>query len=278
MKIIQNNEIWLRNARGMNDYSEVEHGFQSFREALIESDEGKSFQKYITSNLPNVLDTLIKNFDGWLPSIRQQTYLACLSEHENSDDDHGRLSMWRAYGGKKSVALIFNSKPFTNDTDALETKFYPVTYRNSDYVRQYLHDLETRMREKNDIVRTMDSGELLSWLFELCKMMVLCVKHPGFREEREWRLVYSPEYEKSPHVLGSIESIDGVPQQVYKIRFQNMPDKNLTNATLPECLDRVIIGPSDDAPLLIDSFKKMLTEAGVQNASEKVFYSGIPLR
>jgi hypothetical protein len=278
MKVIQNNEIWLRNTRGMNDYSEVEHGLESFRTAFSDSVEGKSFRDYINTTFPGTIEELVRRFDGWLPSIRQQTYIACVSMHESSDDDHGRLSMWRAYGGKKSIALVFNNKPFTNDTDALKTTFYPVIYRNDDYARQYLSGLESRMRDNHQLLSGMAPDELLAWLFELCKTMVLCVKHPGFKEEREWRLIYSPDFEKSPNVMGSIESVDGVPQQVYKVKFKNVPDNNLTNATLPECLDRVIIGPSDDAPLLIDSFRKLLDEAGVQNPSEKVFYSGIPLR
>lgn len=278
MKVIQNNEIWLRNTRGMNDYSEVEHGFESFRKAFNDSAEGISFRKYINSNFPSTIDKLVSLFDGWLPSIRMQTYIACVSIHDSDDDDHGRLSMWRAYGGKNSIALVFNNKPFMNDTDALKTTFYPVTYRNDDYARQYLSNLESRMRDNHQLLIGMNSNELLGWLFEICKMMVLCVKHPGFKEEMEWRLIYSPNFEQSPKVRGSIESIGGVPQQVYKIRFENAPESNLTNASLPECLDRIIIGPSDDAALLIDSFRKLLAEAGVENPQEKVFNSGIPLR
>jgi hypothetical protein len=278
MKIIQNNEIWLRNTRGMNDYSEIEHGFESFRQAFTDSTEGKSFRDYINTTFPGTIEELVSRFDGWLPSIRQQTYIACVSMHERSDDAHGRLSMWRAYGGKKSIALVFNSKPFTNDTNALKTTFYQVVYRNDDYARQYLSGLESRMRDKHQLLIGMDSDELLGWLFEICKMMVLCVKHPGFKEEKEWRLIYSPDFEQSSKVMGCIESIGGVPQQVYKVGFENVPEENLTNATLPECLDRIIIGPSDDAPLLIDSFRKLLAEADVQDPTEKVFYSGIPLR
>jgi hypothetical protein len=278
MKVIQNNEIWLRNTRGMNDYSEVEHGFVSFRSAFKDSAEGQSFQNYINSTFPGTIDQLVSRFDEWLPSIRRQTYIACLSMHDSSDDDHGRLSMWRAYGGKNSIALVFNNKPFMSDSDALKTIFHPVTYRNVDYASQYFSGLESRMRNNQQLLISMDSDDLLDWLFEICKILVLCVKHPGFKEEREWRLIYSPEFEQSPKVKGCIESIGGVPQQVYKISFKNIPESNLTNASLPECLDRIIIGPSDDATLLIDSFIKLLAEAGVENPEEKVFYSGIPIR
>lgn len=278
MKVIQNKEIWLRNTRGMNDYSEVEHGFESFRKAFSDSAEGESFKQYINSVFPGTIEELVKRFDEWLPSLRLQTYIACVSMHDSSDDDHGRLSMWRAYGGKKSVALVFNAKPFTIDADVLKITFWPVTYRNDDYARQYLAGLESRMTGNRELLSSMEPDEVLDWLFELCKMLVLCVKHPGFREEREWRLVYMPEFEKSSSIIDSIETIDGVPQQVYKVRFENDSDKSIKHVSLPECLDRLIIGPSDDAPLLMDSFRKLLSKADVPDPELKVHYSGIPLR
>jgi hypothetical protein len=278
MKVIQNKEIWLRNTQGMNDFSEVEHGIESLRKAFMESKEGESFRNFIDSKFPGMMKEVFNRFDGWLPSRRSQTYIACVTVHGPCDDDYGRLSMWRAYGGAKPVALVFNSSPFQNDSSALNTTFYPVTYSDDGYVRKHLSNLEARMSDNERLMASLDSDELLGWLFELCKMMALCVKHPGFQEEQEWRLIYTPDIEQSPHVRGSIQTIDGVPQQIYKIKFENVPEENLTNATLPEFLDRVIIGPSDDAPLLIDSFCKILKEAGVPDPESKVHFSGIPLR
>ena len=37
-------------------------------------------------------------FNQQWPVIRSQTYVACISEHRNQEDVHGRLSMWRAFG------------------------------------------------------------------------------------------------------------------------------------------------------------------------------------
>ncbi|MGD1979648.1 MAG: DUF2971 domain-containing protein, partial [Akkermansiaceae bacterium] len=211
MKVIRNEEIWLRNTQGMNDFLEVEHGFESLRKAFKESKEGKSFQNFINTKFPGTMKKVFDLFDGWLPTLRTQTYIACVTVHGDREDEYGRLSMWRAYGGARPVALVFNSSPFQNDSSALNATFYPVTYSDDGYVRKHLADLEARMNDNEELMASFGSDELLGWLFELCKMMALCVKHPGFEEEQEWRLIYTPEIEHSPHVEGSIQTIGGVP-------------------------------------------------------------------
>jgi hypothetical protein len=43
---------------------------------------------------------------------------------------------------------------------------------------------------------------------------VTCLKHEGFREEREWRAIYCPRFYPSPLMGSDIEVIGGVPQLV----------------------------------------------------------------
>jgi hypothetical protein len=56
---------------------------------------------------------------------------------------------------------------------------------------------------------------------------VLCTKHPGFAEEAEWRVIHCPWWENSPHLLKETELIQGVPQPVYKIALEDIPEKGL---------------------------------------------------
>ncbi|MBW2318859.1 MAG: hypothetical protein JRF24_09310, partial [Deltaproteobacteria bacterium] len=75
-----------------------------------------------------------------------------------------------------------------------------------------------------------------------------------------------------------IETIDGVPQNVYQIPLEDNPSENVVGVAIPELIDRIIIGPSEYPIPIYEAFRVALDEAGVENSSSRVFISGIPLR
>jgi hypothetical protein len=119
---------------------------------------------------------------------------------------------------------------------------------------------------------------VFNWIFEVFKNIVFCVKHPGFKEEREWRVIYNPVYSKSEHIKSSIEVIAGIPQKVYKIPLKDIPDANFAGASIPDFIDRIIIGPNEHQTVLKNAFKELLLEAGCKDVDHLIYCSGIPLR
>lgn len=109
-------------------------------------------------------------------------------------------------------------------------------------------------------------------------MATVSLKHPAFREEREWRLIHLPFEQPSPHVKHATVTLGGMPQLVYKIRPENRPEENINGITLAELLDRIIIGPSQYAGPIYASLVEELTKAAVRDAAKKMIFSGIPLR
>jgi len=278
MSIIQNKEVWLRNVQCMNDYLEVEHGINCLVSSFKNENEGAKFKAVMESIFPGVIDEITKLFDGWLPSLRSSTYITCLSEHPTYEDKYGRLSMWRAYGGKRSVALVMNTSAFRSESDVFAAYTHPVEYQDTDSFNIEFGKLVDRIELEKDFISTLGKQPTINYLFQLFKTYALCVKHPGFLEEREWRVVYNPEIISSKYVITSIESIDGVPQEVHKIPLKNIPEENFSGATIPELIERIIIGPNDHQLVLGDTFIKLLEDAGCENAAERIHYSGIPLR
>ncbi|MFX6945320.1 hypothetical protein ABTH53_19890, partial [Acinetobacter baumannii] len=65
---------------------------------------------------PGLRDDLAKLFDGHTDAFRVGTFITSLSEHADSEDEYGRLSMWRAYGGRAGVALVLNNAAFAAET------------------------------------------------------------------------------------------------------------------------------------------------------------------
>ena len=278
MSIIQNKAVWLRNVRSMNDFSEVSHGFDCLVDALKEKDGVRPLITYLDSLFPGFSEGFGEHVDGWYPHMNSQSYMICISEHDDSEDKNGRLSMWRAYGGKHPVALVLNNGPFVNECDAFKAYTYPVDYQGPEHIKSRLIELENRIRQNEAFVKSLGEQTVKSWIYDIAKNLISCTKHPGFSEEKEWRVVYNPVMNPSDYVESDIVNLGGVPQQIYKIPLKNIPQENFVGATIPEFVDKIIIGPSDEAPVLLDAFRKLLKEAGCEDADKKVHYSGIPLR
>lgn len=97
----------------------------------------------------------------------------------------------------------------------------------------------------------------------------LCTKHPGYVEEKEYRVVHCPRLHPSTRLIKAVEIIGGAPQIVYKIPLQNIPDEGLTGVELPELLDRLIIGPTQHHMATYQAFVDLLNDAGVPDALQK---------
>jgi hypothetical protein len=106
-----------------------------------------------------------------------------------------------------------------------------------------------------------------------------CLKHEGFQEEREWRVVHCPDFDvKSKLITSSVEPISGIPQLVYKLPLDKSIDPILEDIDFSNIFDRLIIGPSQFSIAMSAAFVNVLSQIGVPEASKKVFASHIPIR
>lgn len=97
------------------------------------------FTQALEACSPGSAQEAINLFNGWLPDIRLNTYIASLSEHDDSEDLHGRLSMWRAFGGNTArVAVVLKIPALSGGAAALNVMFSPVAYLNQPEVHAVL--------------------------------------------------------------------------------------------------------------------------------------------
>jgi len=117
-------------------------------------------------------------------------------------------------------------------------------------------------------------------VFLMLVAAVTCLKHEGFREEREWRAIYSPYRLPSSLMECSTKVVGGVPQAVYSIPFDETVSRALSELEFSRIFDRLIIGPTPYAFPICEAMTAALTEAGIppEVAKQKVFVSGIPIR
>jgi hypothetical protein len=278
VSILRSRQFWLRNTTAMNDYREVDHGFDCLNRAY-KAKPGQRLRIALDASFPGLSEELEKYFNGWLDTIRHHTYMTCLSEHSDTEDQNGRLSMWRAYGGQAGVALVINGDIlFRVNGDALGAYASPVAYLDEHEFEAEFEKVVAGIEEESDYVTSLGREKVRDIVFNMLRFAVLCTKHPGFHEEREWRVVASPAMYPSKLQTQAVEVVRGTPQPVLKINLQNHPDHGVVGLALPDLLDRLIVGPCEFPLVILSAFQRVLEEAGVPEPGKKVVVSGIPLR
>ena len=275
--ILREREIWMRNTMTMNDFMEVEHGIECLRE-VYRSAPGRAFEAAVDQCFPGLADEVRQLFNAWIPSIRRDTFVACVSEHLPDEDNHGRLSMWRAYGGKAGVALVMNSDAILAESDALAAYSSPVSYMEASELGAEMERIAATVSVNRDFVQSFGRDRLKTAAFHLLRFAAVCTKHPGFKEEREWRVVASPTFEPSDLVPSELEVVKGIPQTVLKIKLRNYPERGLSGLEPRELLHRVIVGPCEYPDVVRRAIYHLLVDVGVSQPESRIAVSRIPLR
>ncbi len=278
MSILQKPYIWMRNAITMNDFSEVRHGQSCVLPMFIDDQPGNKILAFLEEIYPGIAGEFIEAFNSWMPDFEQETFLTSLSVHHPSEDALGRLSMWRAYGQGNGVALVLNNTPFMAETSELKAISTPVSYLAPDEYKQKLERIYATLVGRRDEVVGLGREMIYGCIFQMVKVDMLCTKHHGFAEEREWRVLYQPTFEKSPVIVPDFAVIDGIPQQIHKIPLLNDPKNGLIGADIDSILERIIIGPTKQPLTMKQAFIALLRDANVNKPEERVFVSEIPLR
>jgi DUF2971 family protein len=276
IKIIHSKRIWMRNTMCMADYSEVQHGFALMNSFFLNPENNKSFITALDNCYPEVSKDALLAFSHWWDRNRFETYITAISEHDDSEDEHGRLSMWRAFGGNSArVALVFRLPYATEGSMNLNLLFSPVAYLTEAGTHEVIREVIKNLIENVEFLRSVDRQAIVSMTFYMLLAGVVCLKHEGFREEREWRAIYIPMLRSSPLMRSSVETLGGVPQTVYHIPLDASCDRAVEDLDMGKILDRVIIGPTQYPLPMQRAFQTKLMEAG---CSAPVVLSRIPLR
>lgn len=274
MNILSSKSVWMRKTSCMADFTEVEHGLNNLDEAYG-GEAGTSLVNVLNSLFDGISADIEELFKGWRPTLSTDTYITCFSEHHDSEDNTGRLSMWRAFSRTTGVAFVFNTAPFVNPSDALKAYTSPVSYEAHE---KDLVKIAENIKESVEFLREQGRETIVGYVFNAFKFGALCSKHPGFKEEVEWRIIYTPSMEKSPYLVKDIQVIGGIPQQIYKIPLQNFPDEGLVGAEIPELIDRIIIGPTAYPSAVREAFEGLLEDAGVSEPRRLICVSDLPIR
>ncbi|MGO7337195.1 DUF2971 domain-containing protein [Rhizobium leguminosarum] len=285
ISIIRNKRVWMRNVRCMNDFMEVEHGFQLLQRSFSpptdsEMEKGlRAVGAALDVIFPGLAEESVKWFDGWLFQLRNKTYVTCLSEHDAAESDYGRLSMWRSYTASQvGVGLVINPLPLYSLSDTFGAFSSPVYYFSDDHLRELFLEIANNISANKDFLQSHDRSEIKGYFGMLLRAVAMCTKHPGFLEEKEWRIMHTEQLDERGALELDVEVIGGIPQPVYKIPLEDHAASGMTGISIPDLLEHVIIGPTQFPIPVWDAIVIELEKAGVKDPWEKVSYSNIPIR
>jgi len=281
LNIIKEKRLWLRSTACMDDYREVQHGFSILHNYFSNENKSRSFIHAVDQVAPGAAQEAISRFNTWHGSgiVQFQTFIASISEHCDDEDRHGRLSMWRAFGKTTArVGLVLNIPARSEGARAMNVTFSPVSYCGDDDADRMITEVIHNISTNTDFLMSLDRKEIVRWISTMLLINVTCVKHEGFKEEREWRVVYCPQLYQSTLITSSTQVLTGVPQIVYKLPIDKTVDPVLEDMDISRLFDRLIIGPSPYPVTMLDAFDQALTDAGVGDARRKIVISYIPIR
>ena len=278
VKIIRTKRLWMRSTTCMADYMEVEIGHDMLLRAFSDGARER-FISALDLIAPGAAIEAVKHFDDWWEHIRLSCYISSISEHDSDEDLHGRLSMWRAFGGTlPKVALVIRVPEYSGGAEQLKLTFSPVAYLTGEDVKLTLSDIIDNITTETSFLRTLDRSVIVANTFNMLLGAVTCIKHKGFQEELEWRAIYTPKFAPSSLMISSTEVVGGVPQIIYQIPLDKEFSPDLAGLDLASIFDRLIIGPSPFPVAMYEAFVDVLTKAGVSDAQSRVWNSNIPLR
>jgi hypothetical protein len=280
-KIVKNEEVWFSNPLFMNDVQEIRFGVTEGSKIF----KANKAIKDACATTPRYM-LLVESFDRYFYEFSNKhafdVYAFCLSKHYKDDVEDGRLSLWRGYGGNgKGVAIVFDlakidflaGSPFV-----ISRVHYNSMAESQEWLNRRMDDVAKFIQDKNIHDDMLDM--IASILFERIKLAALFTKHHGFREEKEWRIVYLKErdYEnKYMSTFGHIITNRGVePKLQYKVK----PIVGLTadDLSLAKVINQIILGPMASDLLARESVLRLLDNLEKSELKDKVTCSSIPYR
>ena len=269
LKIVQDKTFWLRNPQLMNDYAEVVHGQLCLQAVLQDPAVVAQATATIDQIFPGFFGDLVTSWIELLNSNRPMPFVACLSEIQK-DDDRGLLSMWRAYGGNNGVALVMRDALLDLDSNFINTFHSPVLYGGASEVKAEILGIFDNLVGTAAAVKAAGRAFLKERLLIALEFAMLSIKHVGFSEEKEWRMVHHGSAE-SPHLRYRSVVVRGSAEVLCELNLGS--HEALAPGTI---IEKVIVGPCAFPHATAQAIFLAFQKAG--NAIPNIVASDIPLR
>ena len=177
------------------------------------------------------------------------------------------------------MALVLNPAVFSSATDVMKAYSAPVSYLDEGSFVSWFHLWSGRLLTAESRLKNVNPEIIRNVLYHAFRVFAMCTKHPGFHEEREWRVYNSTTHEGgSPWLELATEVVRGLPQPIVKLGLFDDEAAGVTGIAAKSLINRVIIGPCEYPLQVRTAMWGALVQAGVENIESKIWMSLIPLR
>jgi len=275
--ILQSGRLWASGAQYMNDWMEVVYGYDIIMTGLRELVEKNKLPSRSNGVFKDVL-RLMESPDS--PFI--DAYFVAFCEKGNL------LSQWRAYAGTQGFAMEFDplvikrELTLTTQAPARNLRLAKIEYdpqKQAKNFRQMIEELIETI-EGTRLSRLRETT-LLPTLVEFTRMVLsswaATVKHPGFEEEQEWRVIFQPLITAEERYLSTSEFVVRLEGLEFVTHVEFMPDGKVLGKRghlLP--IKSIVCGPNVSMRTALRALEILLRNNGYDDVQIK--RSEIPAR
>jgi hypothetical protein len=236
--IVSKHDMWLTHSRYLNDSEEITLGLKTVEKALAAARESGNHD-------PAYLDAVDAR-----TSKTEGVYVCCFCESNNL------LSQWRGYGANGiGVSLEFAVKQFVDVMETVNafglTRFWKVFY-SPDTQRDIIDKAIATYSPAANPGQT--SNDLARKASDAIRFFIPTFKNGDFKDEQEWRLIFTPNPTAAPKPEFRVARSMLVPY--YNLRSLLGP------ALQPLPLTNVLVGPSVHKELIKESTETLLKQHG----------------
>jgi Protein of unknown function (DUF2971) len=237
--ILRTKSLWVSSIRHLNDSAELTYAMKLMKKQLARKPTGDASFRYYQKVLESI--DAIEPFDLYVGSFSEKRDL---------------LSQWRAYThGGVGFSVGFDRDRLKKLASMQDFRLVQCVYTPERQASKIEAIVSKFADYKNDRITNCVHGLLLA---------ASKLKHPSFREEREWRVVSKLSSE------GSILFRVGKSMLIAYRKF-NLVD---TKSQIP--ITRIVVGPNPHMELAVQSVKSLLDSQGILDV--EVISSSVPYR
>ncbi len=256
LKIWKGVELWATSFEQLSDSAEVRYAHTKLGELAH-----KELESRLTNSLAADKEGLGRALDAWLRQVieiwhrsddrDESGVVAIFSLSEEGD----LLSQWRAYGAEGGVAIGFDAAALKKALDGKGASLEACVYETAD-VEHVLQPLA------EDLVDELSHGGFIPQFSHRTDFYRVAprVKDPGFKEEKEWRIITDRLWPSEFHIRSSgaravsywplalvgreNDEDDGAPmwrQLINAVRIGPSPHMDLSFAAIDSFLHRLAI-------------------------------------
>jgi hypothetical protein len=264
-RILASGEIFLRNARAMDDQAEIKLGRHCVDEFL--SSNAAALSQALNAIHPTLFDSLTDLWVGEHLAQTDQSFIACFTA-QSTDDSHGSQYHWDHYG---NTALCLDPAFLRDEPSSLALYLVKVTYGKATVLAgldALLLDLQTNQK----LLRSVDTSTLLSFLRHRLFFESVASKGEEFASEREWRLIHAPFLFASADLQPEEKQIRSQTETIYSLKLSPPAGTDTSSLQIKNIIRKVLIRPSIQ-PSVHDLRTDLISQLkyhGAQDAIDRV--------